>query len=433
MSAPGQPPVESRLRRDISRLGFSAINLNAVIGAGIFGLPAVAAARAGDFSPWMFLVCAALIFTVVLSFARAASMVRTTGGVIVYAHAAFGPFVGFQTGWLAFVARAVAMGANTNLLVTYAAWFWNPLDADPWRSLALTVLIGGLTWLNMTGVRHSVAVIYTFTVMKLAPLSLLILLGLGQVDAQTLFGAQWPQWGEFGDTILVLLYAFVGFEGTPVTAGEGREPRRDVPRALIDTIVLITAIYFLVQWVSMAVLPDLASSGTALADVAGVLMGPAGAAVLTLGAVFSIGGNLSSSMLSAPRMLFALGRDGSLPDWFAGVHEQYRTPNNAIGFYGLLCLVLAITGSFVWLAAMSTLVRLVTYIICIAALPRLARQSADPEYEFRLPGGLLIPAIALVLSLWLVTHASALSWGLTLAFAAIGSALYFLARRTAAP
>jgi amino acid transporter len=423
---------EHQLKRDISRTGFAAISLNGVIGAGIFGLPAVAAAKLGAFSPWMILICGVLIFTVVLSFAWASSLVRRTGGMIVYASDAFGLFAGFQTGWLGYVSRAAAMGANTNLLVTYAAWFWAPLDANPYRGIALAVLIGSLTWLNMRGVRHGMAAIYVFTVLKLLPLSLLILFGLGHIDLQMLFGAELPGMDGLGGTILVLLYAYVGFEGTVVTAGEGRNPRRDLPRALVHTILGIAVIYFLVQIVSLSVMPNLAESKTALADVAQLLLGSLGATVLTLGAVFSIAGNLNSSILSAPRMTYALSRDGSLPPWFGKVHHRFRTPHNSVLFYGVLCLALALTGSFIWLAIMSTLVRLLTYMICIVALPRLSRSGGGHENEFRLPGKWLIPVIALLLCAWLITHASLAAWGLTAGFVLMGSLLFGWSKWSAA-
>ena len=425
-------PPEEGLRRDIGRLGFGAININSIIGAGVFGLPAVVAARAGDFSPWMILLGGLMIFTVVLSFARASSMVRSTGGSIVYASNAFGPFVGFQTGWLTYISRAAAMAANTNLLVTYASWFWAPLDVHPWRGLALTLIFGSLTWLNMSGLRHSMATVYVLTVLKLLPLSLLILLGLGRVDLHVLFGASAPPLEGFGETLLILLYAYVGFEGTVVNAGEGRSPRRDLPRALINTVLLIGAIYFLVQVVSMAIMPNLASSRTALADAAEILLGPAGAALLTLGAVFSIGGNLSGSILSAPRMTYALARDGSLPAWFATVHPRHLTPNNAILFYGLLSWLLALSGTFIWLAVMSTLVRLLAYMVCVAALPRLARQSEPGDPVFSLPGGMLIPILSLLLCLWLVTHAGPEAWLTAGAFAVLGTGLYLHSRRRGA-
>ncbi|MFN2166637.1 MAG: APC family permease, partial [Anaerolineae bacterium] len=226
--------------------------------------------------------------------------------------------------------------------------------------------------------------------------------------------------------------AFVGFEGTVVIAGEGRNPRRDLPGALIQTTLLIAVIYVLVQMVSMAVLPELATSSTALADVAAVLFGPLGAGLLTLGAVFSIGGNLMSSMLSAPRMTWALARDASMPHWFADLHPRYNTPHHSILFYGAVSLALALSGSFVWLAAMSTVVRLVTYMVCIAALPRLATRADDQHPGLRLPGGMLIPSLGLLICLWLIAQASLRSWLLMGLFFVLGSVLYRYTRRSQA-
>lgn len=418
------PQPEEALRRAIGKIGYGAININSVIGAGIFGLPAAVAARAGYFSPWAFLLGGLMVFTIVLSFARASSMFRSSGGVIVYASSAFGPFVGFQTGWLAYLSRVAAMGANTNLLVTYASWFWAPLDGDPYRAIALTVLIGSLTWLNVVGVRSAVTATIVFTVLKLLPLSLLILFGLGKVDTASLFGNAIPELEGLGETLLILMYAYVGFEGTVVTAGEGKSPRRDLPGALITTIVVIGVLYFLVQMVSVYTLPDLAASPFALADVANALLGGAGAVILILGAVFSIGGNLASSLLSAPRMTFALARDGSLPKWFASVHPVHRTPHVSIWIYGGLCLAMALSGSFIWLAAMSTVVRLLGYMICIAALPILEKRIERHVSTFDIPGGLAIPALAFVLCIWLVSKAALDAWLTMGAFVAVGSLLY---------
>ena len=419
------------LKREISGLGFSALSLNSIIGAGIFGLPAVAAARAGDFGPWMFVICGLLIVTVVLSFARAASTVRSTGGVIVYATRAFGPFIGFQTGWLSYLSRVSSLAANANVMVTYLAWFWAPLDTHPGRGLMLTLIIGGMSWLNVVGVRNSIAVLYGFTLMKLLPLSVLVLFGLGQLDSSMLFGASMPPLSGFGETVLVLLYAFVGFEGIVVNAGEGRNPTRDLPRALLRTVLVIGVFYFMIQWVAQSTLPDLATSRTALVDVATVLLGTGGAAMLSLGAAFSVGGNLMTAVLTAPRMTWALARDGSLPAWLGAVHPQHQTPHLSIWFYGALSLALALSGTFVWLAVMSTLVRLVSYMISIAALPRLEQQAEAPADLFYLPGGRLIPALAMLLSLWLILQAPVSNWITFGAFAIAGTGVYFWCRRRA--
>lgn len=416
------------LERAIGKTGYAAMTLNGVIGAGIFGLPAIAAAKTGAFSPWLFLWAGVLILTVVLSFARASSMFRQTGGVIVYADHAFGSFVGFQVGWLSYLGRITAMGANANLLVTYASWFWSPLADSLNSAIAISTLILGLTWLNVTGVRKSLGVIFIFTILKLLPLSLLILFGMGQIDLQMLAGADLPELGELGDAMLIVLYAYVGFEGTVVAAGEGKRPRRDLPRAMVNTILITGLIYLLIQMVAVSTLPGLANSSTALVDVAATLVGPAGAVLLTLGAVFSIGGNLQSAFLSAPRMTYALALDGSLPSWFARVHDRYHTPHVSLWVYGGLCLLLALTGSFVWLAVMSTLVRLLTYIVCIGALPRLEKTIGPVEGQFTLPGGLLIPGIALLLCLWLISFASIEAWLTTFVFMLLGSVLYGLSQ-----
>jgi amino acid transporter len=412
------------LNRDIGQLGFAAIALNGVIGAGIFALPAVAAAKSGAFSPWLFLICAVLIMTVVLSFARAASFFRDTGGPIQYAGMAFGPFAGFQTGWLVYIGRLSAIGANISLLVTYAGWFWEPLGSGMGHHIGVALTFILLATFNAIGVRQSMTVVFIFSALKLVPLFLLILLGLPHIQADIILQAELPVSGTLGETILILLYAFVGFESAVVPAGEARNPRKDIPRAITFTVLTITLVYFLIQMISVSVLPELASSKTPLADTANILMGATGAAMLTMGAIFSIGGNCSASMLSAPRMTYALARLGALPAWFGRVHAKTRTPLNSILFYAVVGLLLALSGSFIWLAVVSTLARLLSYILGVAALPVLERHVEQTERHFRLPGGYLIPVLALLLCLWLVTFASKTAWLTTAGFFVLGSVLY---------
>ena len=203
---------DASLNREIGQLGFAAIALNGVIGAGIFALPAVAASKSGDFSPWLFLICAVLIMTVVLSFARAASFFRDTGGPIQYAGLAFGSFVGFQTGWLVYIGRLAAIGANISLMVTYAGWFWAPLTSGLGHKLAVTVAFILLAVFNIIGVRQSMNVVFLFSALKLVPLFLLIVLGLSHIQPELFTQIELPVTGSLGETILILLYAFVGFE-----------------------------------------------------------------------------------------------------------------------------------------------------------------------------------------------------------------------------
>lgn len=389
-------------------------------------------AQAGLFSPWLYVLCGLLIMLIVLAFARVASFFEDTGGPVNYVGRAFGPFAGFQGGWLLTLSRAAAFAANAHLMVTYAGWLWPPLLDGVGHSGTVLLVCALLAVVNIIGVRQGMAALFALTALKLLPLLLLVLLGLGQVNPQIFTGAEVPPLASLGETMLIVFYAFVGFESAVIPAGEARDARRDIPLALVRTILAITLFYFFIQVVTISVAPDVGGSETPLADVALILAGAAGAGLLTLGAVFSISGNLTASMLSAPRMLYAMAHIGSMPAWFGAVHPRFHTPANAIGFYAVFSIVLALSGGFVWLAAMSTVVRLLVYVMSIATLPVLQRRIGEHEGQFRLPGGLLIPALAVLVSLWLMSHAPLQSWLVTAAFIAVGAVVYAFTRRNGA-
>jgi len=420
---------DAGLKKEIGQLGFGAIALNGTIGAGIFALPAIAIERAGLFSPWIYVACGLLIMAIVFVFARVASYFSDTGGPVTYATKAFGPFVGFQAGWLLTLSRAAAFAANAHLMVTYAGWFWSPLADGTAHLVAVGLVCVLLTAINIIGIRQGMMAIFALTVLKLLPLVLLVILGISQTNPEIFAGAEIPPLDSLGETMLIVFYAFVGFESAVIPAGEARNAKRDIPLALVRTILAITVFYFLIQLVTLSVAPEVAGSKTPLADVALILIGTAGAGILTLGAVFSITGNLTSSMLSAPRMLYAMGQLGSLPAWFGRIHPRFQTPANAILFYALFSLVLALSGGFVFLAVISTIVRLMVYVMCIATLPILHRKIGEYEGQFRLKGGMTVPAVALVVSLWLMTHASQQSWLATGAFMMLGGFLYLITTR----
>lgn len=432
MSGSGHHHGRAGLRQEIGQLGFAAIALNGTIGAGIFALPAVAVDRAGLFSPWVFVLCGLLIMLIALVFARVASYFADTGGPVTYAGRAFGPFAGFQAGWLLTLSRGAAFAANAHLMVTYAGWLWPPLLEGAWHTASVLLICALLGLVNVIGVRQGMLALFALSVLKLLPLVLLVLLGLGQSNPEIFTAARVPPLDSLGGTMLIVFYAFVGFESAVIPAGEARDARRDIPLALIRTILTITVFYFLIQVVTISVAPGVGSSKTPLADVAQMLMGASGAAVLTLGAVFSISGNLTASMLSAPRMLYAMAHIGSMPPWFGTVHARFRTPANAIVFYAVFSAVLALSDTFVWLAAMSTVVRLLVYVGCIATLPILHRKIGERPGQFRLPGGMIIPVLALLPSLWLASHASLKSWLVTVGFMVVGAALYAFTKRRSA-
>ena len=420
---------DSLLRREIGRIGVATIAMNGVIGSGIFALPAVAIAQAGYFSPWLFVLCGILILFVALTLARAASFFDITGGPIVYTTHAFGRFVGFQTGLLIYVSRVAAIAASANLIVSYAAAFWSPLASGVPRTGAIAAYIALATALNAAGMRAGMAGIYIISILKLAPLALLILVGFPSVEWASVAGAEILPPGPLGQTMLVLMYAFIGFEFSLISAGETRNARSEIPKALVGTVVAIAFFYSLIQLVAASVGPDLGSSDAPLVEVARRLMGSPGALVLGLGVIFSVGGGSLTSLLTAPRLTFALARDGSLPAWFGKVNETTRVPVNSILFCGVFSLAMAVGQHYVWLVTLSTFVRLVTYALCIASLPVIERTIPSQPGQFSLPGGLTIPAIGFLLTLWLMSHSTLENVLIAAAIVGVGTILFWLCTR----
>ncbi len=421
----------AQLRRDIGFFGAAFLVLNAMIGAGIFALPGKVAVNAGLLSPWLFLVVGVVFLAVVLTFAELASYFRDSGGPVLYATCAFGPLAGFGTGWILFLSRMTAFAANANVMAIYLGslfpWFGEGIG----RAVVISTVTLGLTYANILGVRDGVRTMGFFTVLKVLPLILLVLLGLQHVTAGTLIPSASAVIGDLGGTTLLLIYAYVGFETMSVTAGETAEPRRVLPRALVRTVIGTGILYFFIVLVFISVISEDAYADATLVDVGRMLAGPAGAIAITLAAVFSIGGNLAGSMIAAPRLIFALAENRLLPAWFGNVHPKYATPDHSILVMGALALVMALTGSFVELAVASSLSRMLSYIVCIASLPAIRNRASDEmkARAYRIRGGYAIPLAGLLICLWLTAQANVQNWRTVGILLTIGLVLYAIERR----
>jgi amino acid transporter len=420
---------KQQLVRGIGLAGIAILVLNSVIGAGIFALPGVVAARAGALSPWLFLGIGILVITIVLTFAELSSYFKDSGGPVLFTTSAFGPLVGFSTGWILFVSRMTAFAANTNAMAIYLAVVWPWVGSGIGRALLIITVCSTLTWANYLGVKEGVRTMAVITVLKIVPIFILITLGLQHVSGDTLFPATMPTIDDLGGTTLLLIYAFVGFESATIISGETKKPKETLPRALVQMTVLIGILYFLIVLVFISVLPDAGADNATLTDVGRELMGPAGAIMITFAAFFSIGGNLSAIMLAVPRLPFALAEERLLPRWFGHVHEKYSTPSNAILLLGGLGVVFALTGSFEKLAAASSLTRLISYALCIGALPVIRNKATEEEKRdaYRLKGGYTIPLIALALCLWIAAQSDLRAWLTTGGLLVAGLGLYALA------
>jgi basic amino acid/polyamine antiporter, APA family len=412
------------LRREIGFAGSAFLSFNGIVGAGIFALPATLHAHFGAFSPWLFPLFGLLVLLVTLPFARLAALMPQSGGPVAYT-AVFGPIASFQAGWLYYVARSAALAANANVFATYAAALWPPLGTPVGRAVTILALIGSLTLVNVVGVRRAIRTLDALTLLKALPLIGLAIWGLIEAAGTLPPPGPPPALSAIEGAALVILYAFIGFENSVVPAGETANPRRTIPRALIATVAATAALYFLIQLAYVAVMPAGATPAAPLAAFAEVLIGPAGAILLTATALASVAGNTSGAITSTSRITFALTEQGSMPGWFGRVSPRFATPANSVLFMGLVIAALALSGSFVWLAVVSTLARLAVYSASIAALPAARRREGLATGA----GSYLLMAGGLGVCLWAALQSRWPSWlGLAVAVAA-GFLLYALARR----
>ena len=422
----------SQLRRELGRWDLTAVGVNQVIGGSVFALAASLAANTGSWSPWMVAGVALVTMLIALSFAEVASRFEGTGGSYLYTRAAFGRFPAFEVGWMMWFTRAASWASVINVLVDALGRYWPAVLGPLARPALMAAIIGAICAINIRGIKQSSAVVNVLTVAKLLPLIVFSIVGI--------FYVNWAAFGEpasvtstqLSTASLLVIFAFGGYEVVPVLGGETKEPRRTIPFALIMTIFIVAAITVVTQVVAYGTLPNVAKTRTPLADSAAVFMGAAGAAMITLGAVFSTSGNNMGQALSGSRSLFALAEQGDLPRWFGYVHPVYRTPVTAIAVTSGVALVLAVTGSFVTMAAASAISRLIVYVATCASQMRLRSREFEGKVQpaqFVLPGGPVIPTLAILVSMMILVFANKtqlIAGGVALA---AGAVLYLIATR----
>jgi len=425
-----QTTTEEGLVRGIRRWDLVFLVLNAIIGAGIFGLPARVYGLIGTYSLFAYGACAVVVVLIIVCFAEVASRFRTTGGPYLYAYQAFGPAVGFEMGWLLWIARLTAFAALTNLWLDYLSFFAPGMTQGPMRSVAISLIVLAYTGLNIRGVRNSTHVNDVLTIAKLVPLTLFVVVGLFFLDGSRLAIGEAPAPSAFSSAVLLLVFAFSGFEMPVIPAGESQEPQRHVPFALLTGIAIIAALYIMIQVVSIGTLPNLAESARPLADAAGGFFGTPGAAFISLGALISISGTLNVIVMVSPRLPFAMAERGQLPKVFGALHPRFHTPWVSILVSAVVMLVFTLQGSFISSLTISTMIRLITYAATCAALPVLRRRSFGDKGNFHAPGGTLTAILAIACCVWLLLPPTS-NWRdvrLTLIAAALGLVLYFVFR-----
>jgi amino acid transporter len=419
-----QKTPEADLVRGIRRWDLVAIAINGIIGAGIFGLPSKVYALIGTYSLIAFVACALVVALIILCFAEVGSRFEETGGPYLYAREAFQPAVAFEIGWLFWLVRITAFAANCNLLINYLSFFWAPATSPSWRAAIIVLVVVMLAIVNLLGIRQAAIVSNLFTVGKLVPIIIFIAAGLFFLNPQAYELGPAPTSAAFSQSVLLLVYAFTGFEMATIPAGEIRDPQRSLPRALLIAIVVVAVLYILIQVVCVGTLPGLAQSQKPLADAGSQFLGAAGGAIISAGAVVSIIGNLNILLLSASRLPFAMAEQKQLPAFVGRIHRRFFTPYVAILITAGLMMILTLRSSFLAALTISVIARLFTYGATCLALPLFRSRREVPAALFRLPGGPVIAILSLLLIVWLLLHSTWAEAKSAAVAAAVGLLIY---------
>jgi basic amino acid/polyamine antiporter, APA family len=421
--------TDEKLVRGIGIPALTANIVSSTIGAGIFVIPATVARELGPAAPLAFVCCAIAMVLFVTCFAIAGSRVSLTGGLYAYVEVAFGRYVGFLAGVLYFLTALVAVAGVVNVLANSVAlvvpFFGGPLM----RIVVMLAVYGSLVLINIRGVRTGAGAVTVITVAKLLPLLLFVCVGIFFTRALNFTWSGWPGSKALGDAVILLIFAFVGIEVALIPSGEVKNPARTVPRSAYLALVITTIIYIMIQLVAQGTLgAALAKYPDApLAESAAKFLGNLGRMILLAGATISAFGFVTSDILSSPRMIFAFGRDGALPQFFAHVHPRYRSPDVAIVTYAALAFVLSLSGTFEQLAVLSNVAVLLMYLLCCASCWFLVQRDVRSDGKpFNFPGMKIVPALAILAILWILAHATVREFAVNGIVLAIASVLYLM-------
>src|SRR5688572_12651385 len=390
-----------QLKRSIGKWSLVLLIINSIIGAGIFGLSSKVFALSGVYSLLAFCACAIVVMVFILCFAEVSSRFDKTGGPYTYAHSALGKFPGFMTGWLLLLSRIFNYATLINLLVIYLSFFSKDFN-QPWiRVICVIGLTTFFTIINHIGVKDSTRVNNILTIAKLLPLSLFIIIGLFNIQPGSLSTGQSFEFSSFSTSVLLLVFAFGGFESVLINTGEINNPRKNLPFALITGFVFITIFYCLIQFVSIGTLPGLATSEKPLAEAAGLFMGNWGGLLIAAGAVVSITGTLNAIVLGGSRLPFAFSNEQQFPKMFSFVHPSRLTPTWSLLLFVSAVTVVSLFWSFFAALTIGSIIRVLVYLMVCISMIVLRSKPTQKDY-FKVRWGYLLAIAGIGFGTWLL-------------------------------
>nr|WP_255548016.1 APC family permease [Erythrobacter ani] len=404
-------------------------SLNGVVGSGIFALPALLFAAAGSFSPVAILIFACLYGSVLLVVAKLSTVFRQSGGAQLYTEHAFGPAVGFQVGWFSLAVNMSAAAANFHVLVSYVAAIFPFFDDPAIRLVTMTALILVFTSISVSGAARSIRALAIGTVLKIGPIALLVAIGFAQNGVPV--EVNLPTFSNFESVALLLAFAFSGCDVAVYAAGEAKEPRKTMTRALMLNLGGVAIFYALVQLAYAATAPDPTAVDIPLAAMGEKLLGPAGSLMISLAAIFSIATYQINTFFLIPRLAYGMARRGLLPHSLAYLSPRFKSPAVAIAAFAAVVAALTLSGTFEILAVLVVSVEQLGFLAVIAALVTMWRRNdAGLRKTMDLRWAIIVP-VATGYILWLMSQLEATSVIYMGVMVAIGIALYWLSKSSA--
>jgi basic amino acid/polyamine antiporter, APA family len=422
--------VKENLNREIGVRSLSLAIINITIGTGIFVIPALISESLGAAAILAYLVCGILIFLIALCFAEVGSKTSASGGSYEYIETAFGPYAGFMSSnlyWLG--ASVISDGAVANALLDTLSSFFPILNNEIYRILFFILIFGGLALLNIRNVKNGVRFVEFTAFGKLLPLVLLVLVGSCFIAPHNLNWTIEPSLSSIGSASLLLFFAFMGLETPLCNGGEIKNPKKTVPLGLFYGISGVLILYIAIQLVTQGVLGETIAEhkDAPLAAVSGIVFGKIGVTLIIITTAISMLGALGGGILSVPRVLFASARDGLFPKFLAQIHPRFLTPHSAILFYASFGLFFSLFGGFKQLAILASAAGLINYLAVVLATIKLRKKdTSNSENSFQIPGGLMVPILAVTAIVWLLTSLTNEEFISFIVFIAVFSFLYLI-------
>ncbi|MGY3779626.1 APC family permease [Isobaculum melis] len=413
--------------------GATLYGINAVIGSGIFLLPKRIYEGMGPASLLAMLVDVLLVLLLALCFAEVAGYFDKNGGAFQYSKAAFGDFVGFIVGFLGWIVTVIAWSAMaagfSKLLVALFP------EVGGYETIVSLLLILLLSVINSFGVKTSKTFTVVITIAKLIPIVAFSILSIFFIKKGLDAGNFTPFLQlapdvtfsqAMGSTSLIVFYAFIGFEALPIVAGEMRDAKRNVPKAILMSIGVVSLFYFMIIAGTIAMLgTGIMQSVSPVQDAFFEMIGPLGKYMIAIGALISIGGlNMGDSMM-VPRYAASIADEGLLPKVIAKKNRK-GAPIVAIAVSGILSGLLVLSGSFEQLAELSVVMRFIQYIPTSLAVIALRKKGMGHKPSFRLPLGPVIPILSVLVSLWMISATDMINIIFAVGGIVVAAILYFV-------